>query len=82
MQGGGETSSKHALDNQSNFKPIYQKCLFAKALPEPVFRYRSNSIALWSSSNLTAVTIFHGLNLDVCEDFLNYVPATAASNLM
>lgn len=30
---------------------LHHRCLFAKACPDPVFRYRSNSMARWSSSN-------------------------------
>ena len=43
-----------------------QKCLFAKALPEWLFRYLSTSKALALSRNATAVSMRQGANFDVC----------------
>lgn len=37
-----------------------QKCFFANALPEPVFKYRSNLNALSRSSNAIWAASFHG----------------------
>jgi hypothetical protein len=49
-------------------KPHYQKCLFAKAWPEPDLRYFSNFSALGSFSKYIAISIFHGLYFEVCGD--------------
>ena len=39
---------------------FYQKCLFAKAQPDPDFKYCSNADARWLSSKRIAVTTRHG----------------------
>ncbi len=49
-------------------RAAYQKCLLAKACPDPVFTYFSNCAALASSSKRMVTTTFHGPYLEVCGD--------------
>ena len=45
---------------------IYQRCFLAKARPDPVFKYFSNSKARSSFSKFIEQTNCQGLNFDVC----------------
>lgn len=44
----------------------HQSRFFAKACPDPDFRYRSKSIARLSSSKQRYITVFQGRYLEVC----------------
>jgi len=45
------------------------KCLFKKAIPEPLFRYISNLYALFLSEKQQYQEILYGLNFEVWGDF-------------
>ena len=46
-----------------------QKCRFANACPEPLFKYFSKCWACSIDSNATYNLSFQGMNFDVCEHF-------------
>lgn len=50
----------HGCSTSTSADQIWRKCRLANSRPDPVFRYRSNSSADFSSSNSIITSVFHG----------------------